>query len=72
MSTETCLHTPEEISRRYRHWTRIPRNDEEARAAAWFLYCDARDNLPDGTTEAADAAQVDDRQLPLFGERRFV
>lgn len=76
VSAETCLQ-PELITERYSRWARTPRFEDggvnELRHRRWCLYVDARDGLPDGTTEALEAVEsaIDDKQMGLF-ERRLV
>lgn len=74
---ETCLQHLDIITARFMKWARTPRHEDggvaERRHRAWCLYVDARDGLPDGTTETLEAAQsaAEDKQMGLF-ERRLI
>lgn len=76
-TAQTCLQQLSLIAERFTRWARTPRYEDggnlERRHRAWCLYVDARDGLPDGTTEAREALEsaADERQMGLF-ERRLV
>lgn len=49
-----CVHTTQEIQERFQAWSLHTLRDEigvKQRETLWGLYCDARDSLPDGTTQ---------------------
>lgn len=52
--TPRIHYPPEEVAARLNAWSRLPATQTEhmaARNAAWNRYCDARDQIPDGTTQ---------------------
>lgn len=71
-------HTHEEIIKRFKAWVSLPATEQnhfQPRMVAWHHYCDARDSLPDGTSQRRYltgelSRPVNPRQFEMF-TRRF-
>lgn len=53
--TPKIAYSPEDIAARFTVWAALPTNNDRAimaRNVAWCHYCDARDGLPEGTSQS--------------------